>query len=498
MANTYEVWGKPGLAGTLPEVARKAGRSVSVPSAKEFAASAWRKQFTRRLAASDTLVLTATISMVYLVRPMPLGLDLAMTGMSALVLILALMLMRTRSTEVIGIGVREYKRVVDATVLSAGVIAMAIMVFEAYGSRQGLLIFYPTALLLLLSSRWTWRRWLLTKAVQGYALSQVLVVGRAEDIAYVVRQLQKNAAAAYKVVGLLKDQGSNEQLPNIGVPVRQGLDQLERSVEDCGADAVIVAGPLTGGNAALKDMSWRLERTSTNVVVVSSLTNVAGPRISTRPVEGLPLMHVEMPSFVGGHHVVKRVMDVVLAGTALLFLAPVFGLLALLVKRDSEGPAFFSQERVGLNGKTFRMYKFRSMVVNAESELERLKSLNEGNGLLFKMREDPRVTKVGHWMRKYSLDELPQIYNVLRGDMSLVGPRPPLPSEVEKYRGHTGGRLFIKPGLTGLWQINGRSNLDWEESVRLDLYYVENWSVTGDFMIMWRTVKVMIKPDGAY
>lgn len=498
MANTYEVWGKPGLAGSLPEVTRSTGRNISVPTSKEFAASAWRRQFTRRLAASDTLVLAATTSLVYLIRPLPLGLDLAMIGISALVLVLALVLMRTRSTEVIGNGVREYKRVVDATVLCAGVIAMVIMVFEAYGSRQGLLIFYPTALLLLLSSRWMWRRWLLAKAVHGYALSQVLVVGSSEDIAYVVRQLQKNAAAAYKVVGLLQDHGSSEQLPSIGVPVSQGLDQLEASVEDSGADAVIVAGPLSGGNTALKDLSWRLERTNTNVVVVSSLTNVAGPRISTRPVDGLPLMHVEMPSFVGGHHVVKRVMDVVLSGVALLFLAPVFGLLMLLVKRDSAGPAFFSQERVGLNGKTFKMYKFRSMVVNAESELERLKELNEGSGLLFKMREDPRVTKVGRWMRKYSLDELPQIYNVLRGDMSLVGPRPPLPSEVEEYRGHTGRRLFIKPGLTGLWQINGRSNLDWEESVRLDLYYVENWSVTGDLMIMWRTVKVMVKPDGAY
>lgn len=498
MSNTYEVWGKPGLAGHGHGGARSSGNSVAWPTDARINSATWRKRFTRRLAISDTVLLVVIATILWFALPVPTPIDLAMNIASMVVLLLALTLMRTRTTEVIGIGVREYKRVVDATALSAGLVAVGIMIFEAYDSRQELLIFYPTSLVLLLASRWLWRRWLLAKASQGYALSQVLVVGCAEDISYVVRQLRKNAEAAYKVVGLLADQECNEKLVSIGVPVHQGLDSLERAVEGTGADSVVVAGPLEGGNTALKDLSWRLERTRTNLVVVSSLTNVAGPRISTRPVEGLPLMHVEMPSFVGGHHLVKRVMDIILSAIALICLAPVFGVLALLVSRDSAGPVFFSQVRVGQHGKTFRMYKFRSMVVNAEAELERLKELNEGNGVLFKMREDPRVTRVGTWLRKYSLDELPQIYNVLRGDMSLVGPRPPLPSEVEEYRGHTGRRLFIKPGLTGLWQINGRSDLDWEESVRLDLYYVENWSVTGDLMIMWRTFKVMLKPEGAY
>jgi len=187
-----------------------------------------------------------------------------------------------------------------------------------------------------------------------------------------------------------------------------------------------------------------------------------------------------------------------LSASALIVLLPVFAALAVLIKKDSPGPTFFVQKRVGVNGNTFRMFKFRSMHSNAEELLDQLQSQSEGNGLLFKMKDDPRVTQVGRWIRKYSLDELPQIFNVLRGEMSLVGPRPPLPKEVQAYEGHVGRRLYIKPGLTGLWQVSGRSDLDWEESVRLDLYYVENWSLTGDIMIMWRTFKVMLNPVGAY
>lgn len=281
-------------------------------------------------------------------------------------------------------------------------------------------------------------------------------------------------------------------------PQRAGLTTLENVVASSGADAVIVAGSLREGSEAVKNLGWRLEESRTQIILVSSLTNVAGPRIRMRPVEGLPLMHVDLPNFDGGHHVVKRMMDILLSAVALLVLLPVFAVLALIVKRDSTGPAFFAQQRVGRSGEPFKMYKFRSMVVDAEARLEALRDQNEGNGHLFKLKNDPRVTNVGRWMRKYSLDELPQLLNVLKGDMSLVGPRPPLASEVAQYERETERRLYIKPGVTGLWQTRGRNDLPMDESIRLDLYYVENWSVTGDIMIMWRTVKVMIKPEGAY
>ncbi|MES2094829.1 MAG: sugar transferase, partial [Actinomycetota bacterium] len=195
---------------------------------------------------------------------------------------------------------------------------------------------------------------------------------------------------------------------------------------------------------------------------------------------------------------VKRMLDVTLASLALLVLIPVFLVVASAIRRDSAGPVLFRQERVGRNGGTFRMLKFRSMVSTAEADLLDLLDQNEGSGPLFKLKNDPRITRVGRTLRKYSIDELPQFWNVLVGDMSLVGPRPPLPAEVQGYEDHVHRRLYIKPGLTGMWQVNGRSNLSWEESVRLDLYYVENWSLTGDLIILWRTFRVLVAPVGAY
>jgi exopolysaccharide biosynthesis polyprenyl glycosylphosphotransferase len=209
-------------------------------------------------------------------------------------------------------------------------------------------------------------------------------------------------------------------------------------------------------------------------------------------------MHVELPRYAGGKHALKRLLDVILSALALLALSPVFAVLAVMIRLDSPGPVIFRQQRIGRGGRTFMMYKFRSMVATAEDELLGLQGQNEGSGLLFKMRNDPRVTRAGQWLRRYSLDELPQFWNVLLGDMSLVGPRPPLQREVDGYENHVRRRLYIKPGLTGMWQVNGRSDLNWQDSVRLDLYYVENWSIAGDIVILWRTAKQMIKPTGAY
>lgn len=422
---------------------------------------------------------------------------LTATAIAAVWLFL-LVVCRTRSPQHIGVGAREYKRVIDASCLAFGWVAAFTVVFESDILRRYLLLVFPIGAVAILVERWLWRHWLLHQREKGHALSQVLIVGGPNDINYVANQLTKKCGPAYKIVGIILDHGEHTALKDTRFPTFGGMASLEQAVSTSGADAVVVAGDLTGGHQAIRDLGWKLEESRTEVILVSSLTNVAGPRIRTRPVEGLPLMHVELPLFEGGHHVVKRAMDIVLSAVALLVLLPVFAVLAILIKRDSKGTVFFTQERVGRHGETFRMFKFRSMREHAESELDVLREQNEAAGPLFKMENDPRVTKVGSWMRKHSLDELPQFFNVLRGDMSMVGPRPPLPDEASSYEGSTGRRLYIKPGVTGLWQINGRSLLDWEESVRLDLYYVENWSVTGDLMIMWRTFKVMINPVGAY
>jgi len=262
--------------------------------------------------------------------------------------------------------------------------------------------------------------------------------------------------------------------------------------------AVMIAGELPGGRQQIRDLGWALENSRVELILVSRLTDVAGPRIHLRPVEGLPMVHVDLPQYSGFNHTVKRGIDLVIAGTALLMLAPLLVVIAVVVRIDSRGPALFRQERVGVQGAKFIMLKFRSMIVDAEQRRAELSSGNQGSGPLFKLKDDPRVTGVGAFLRRYSLDELPQLWNVLVGDMSLVGPRPPLPGEVAQYEERVNRRLLTKPGITGLWQVSGRSDLSWEDSVKIDLYYVENWSVTSDFLILLRTVRAVFRRNGAY
>jgi exopolysaccharide biosynthesis polyprenyl glycosylphosphotransferase len=229
-----------------------------------------------------------------------------------------------------------------------------------------------------------------------------------------------------------------------------------------------------------------------------ALTDVAGPRIHMQPLAGLPLIHVTTPNLEGLKAVAKRGFDFCAALVLLTVLALPMCVVALLVRLDSSGPAMFRQTRIGRSGEVFSMLKFRSMVIDAEKQLPRLAELNDGNAVLFKMKDDPRITRVGKFIRRYSIDELPQLFNVFGGSMSLVGPRPPLDREVKQYEDHVHRRFMVKPGITGLWQVSGRSNLTWEETVRLDLYYVENWSMAGDFVILFRTARAVVASEGAY
>jgi exopolysaccharide biosynthesis polyprenyl glycosylphosphotransferase len=246
----------------------------------------------------------------------------------------------------------------------------------------------------------------------------------------------------------------------------------------------------------LRTLSWELEGSGLELLVAPGLVEVAGPRLHIRPFDGLPLLSVEQPRFSGWRRVVKGTIDRFAALAAIVLLLPVLAVIALLVRRS--GPVFYRQQRVGLNGAEFSMLKFRSMVVGADLQVAGLSDGNDADGLLFKMRADPRVTPVGRWLRRLSLDELPQLLNVVRGEMSLVGPRPPLPAEVARYDSSVSRRLLVKPGLTGLWQISGRSDLPWEEAVRLDLRYVENWSLAMDLLILWKTGRAVVTAAGAY
>jgi exopolysaccharide biosynthesis polyprenyl glycosylphosphotransferase len=232
--------------------------------------------------------------------------------------------------------------------------------------------------------------------------------------------------------------------------------------------------------------------------VAPALLDVAGPRTTIRPVAGLTLLHVDHPELAGGKQVVKAVFDKMVALTAVILLAPLFAVIMMAIRLGDHGPVFFRQTRVGKDGRTFAVWKFRTMVVDAEARKAELTAQNEAAGALFKMRQDPRVTKAGSRLRRSSLDELPQLFNVLVGDMSLVGPRPPLPAEAAKYGDHMRRRLVVKPGITGLWQVNGRSDLAWDEAVRLDLRYVENWSLALDLQILWKTWSAVVRGHGAY
>jgi len=259
---------------------------------------------------------------------------------------------------------------------------------------------------------------------------------------------------------------------------------------------------VTGGDATrqsyLRELSWSLEGADVEILVHPGLVEVAGPRMHIRPYEGLPLLYVEQPHFTGWRRFIKRATDLTLTTLGLLVISPLLGAIALAVKLNDGGPVIFRQTRVGLDGSTFTMFKFRSMRVDAEASLAKLRAGNPNIGLMFKMQTDPRITSVGKILRRYSLDELPQLFNVLAGSMSLVGPRPPLPAEVDVYEDHARRRLLVTPGLTGLWQVSGRSLLSWEETIRLDLRYIENWTLTLDLLIMWKTAFAVLAKKGAF
>ena len=500
----------PAPTFTFPDF--KAAKLGRVASSSRREGVRWANRYRYLLIAADALVIAAVTAAAHLTR---FGLSTAtvveagkfhidylhISVAIAAAWMLALGLYKSRDTRIVGIGIDEYRRVVSASAMLLGLIALVCFVLNIDIARGFFALALPTGVVGLLTARWSLRRWLSRQRIHGHYLSRVIVLGRPNDVRYVVSQIELKSGAAYKVVGVALAGAQSPAAFSQGGHIFKVVGD-ERSVVEAvasvDADAVIVAGPMKGGGRYIQRLGWKLEQSSTQLILTTGLTNVAGPRIHSRPVEGLPLMHVELPQYSGAKHALKRIFDVVLAAVSLVALLPVFVFLAVLIKRDSPGPVIFRQERVGRGGEKFHMLKFRSMVESAEDDLAGLLEQNEGAGVLFKMQNDPRVTKVGRWMRKHSLDELPQIWNVLKGDMSLVGPRPPLQREVDKYQNKVLRRLYIKPGLTGMWQINGRSELNWRDSVRLDLYYVENWSLAGDLIIIWRTAKMLIKPVGAY
>jgi exopolysaccharide biosynthesis polyprenyl glycosylphosphotransferase len=464
----------------------------------------WQRRYLRLLVMVDLAIVLASTLVALHVRfgsanESVHGVSYAMLSLILVPSWMAFLVMsRAYEMRFVGTGADEFKRVSSASLRLMAVVAVIAYTFKLDLARGYVAIALPVGTLTLLLGRYGQRKWLHAQRRRGNYLRRVIVVGGVDGIHDLASQLADYPYVGYTLVGACLPTPSEAfALPE--VPVLGSLTQVMRAVEEANADTVAVASGPGMSPAVLRRLSWEIEGTGIDLVVAPALLDVAGPRISVRPVAGLPLLHVEEPELSGVRQLMKATVEWAFATVAFLLALPVLVALAIIVRIDSQGAPLFRQTRVGKAGHEFTVYKLRTMRADAESLLDSLREQNEAaDGLLFKIREDPRVTTVGRWLRKWSLDELPQLWNVVRGDMALVGPRPPLPGEVALYGPEVARRLLVRPGITGLWQVSGRSNLSWDDSVRLDLYYVENWSLALDAMIVWKTVFAIFRREGAY
>jgi exopolysaccharide biosynthesis polyprenyl glycosylphosphotransferase len=400
---------------------------------------------------------------------------------------------------VLGLGSDEFQRIFRALVGLTAVVAFVSYAAKLEVARAYVVVALPVAALLSLLGHYAIRKHLHHQRKRGHGVQRVVAVGGEHAVVDLITRLHQERHCGMRVVGACLASGEGTHLAEVDVPMLGGLDDIRKALQESDADTVAVVAGAEVGPDRLRRLAWELETTDTDLVVTPGLIEVAGPRLHIRPVTGLPLVHVEKPEFAGPRRLLKGILDRAVAAIALMLLAPLLLVLAVSIRLTSPGPVIFRQVRVGRNGKSFTMLKFRTMCQDAEERQAELLAYNErSEGLLFKIKDDPRITRVGRVLRKYSLDELPQLVNVLTGSMALVGPRPPLPHEVAMYGDDVRRRLLVKPGVTGLWQISGRSDLTWDESVRLDLRYVENWSFVLDLMILWKTGTAILRSRGAY
>ncbi len=461
----------------------------------------WQRRYLRRALLVDVSVGVgaALLGLLRFHAEVPGTPYLVLTAALPAAWLLCLAIGRAYEPRFLFVGNDEYRRVINAALwLSAAVVVSSYAVnFEL--ARGYAAITLSVLALATLLGRFLLRQKLHRARQRGECMRPVLVMGYERAVAELCRQLDRQPHHGMQVVGaLLPDRIRPGALSDVGVPVAGCFADAAQAVARTGADTVaVLACPELDGQA-LRRLAWELEKSGTDLIVAPALIDAAGARTTIRPIDGLPMLHVEHPEFSGARRLVKGLIDRTLAAVVLLLAAPVMAFIAIRIRLDSQGAALFRQERVGRDGSRFVLLKFRTMHVDAESRLAALLQQNEGDGVLFKIRDDPRITSVGGFLRRYSLDELPQLFNVLAGQMSLVGPRPPLDSEVAQYERDAHRRLVVKPGMTGLWQVSGRSNLSWEESVRLDLRYVENWSLTSDFIILARTLSAVVRSSGAY
>ncbi|HEY0322452.1 MAG TPA: sugar transferase [Pyrinomonadaceae bacterium] len=384
--------------------------------------------------------------------------------------------------------------------------------FSAFSYSRGVFIF---DFLLVLAATSALR--VLVRGLQSVVrqrdinLIPTLVVGRGAEAALCIREMRERPSLGYRVIGVVENGTIDRSVPEVyeGVPVVSDLKGLPEAIRDSGANEVIIADPQVNGDALFDVMMRCGRRRGVEFRIAPSLFNCIPRKTEIDQIGALPMIRLFREPLSGGARLVKRAFDLAIASFALLIFSPLWFLIAVLIKLDSRGPVIYKQERVGMDGRIFLFYKFRTMRADADDRLHReyqeklIAGRPEANvgdveKPAYKLRADARITRLGRILRRLSLDELPQLLNVLRGDMSVVGPRPPIPYEVENYELWHRKRLDMKPGVTGLWQVSGRNRLPFEEMVRLDLFYIENWSLLLDLKIILRTLPVMLRGDDAY
>ncbi len=488
------------LSDTEPE---QSPIPADAPGRRDLAGfSTWSRRYTVRLMLLDVLV--GMLAVVGAAALFPHIISFSTPKLAVLIIgagvawPIAVAASRGYERNIIGVGSDEMRAIFRGGVLAIAAGAVPSAITDRYGVVALCVMAVPLACLASLAVRFAARKQLHHQQRLGRNVRKVIVVGSADAAAELSAVLTREPHCGMTVVGACVPQSQLLIAREAGLKVVGDLDQVPELIKTYDADAVAVTAGEATRHHYLRELSWSLEGAGVELLVHPGLIEVAGPRMHIRPYVGLPLLQVEQPHFAGWRRFAKRATDIVLTSIGLVVISPVMALIALAVKLSDRGPVIFRQTRVGLDGSTFTMFKFRSMHTDAEARLAQLRAQNPNIGLMFKLDKDPRVTRVGRFLRKYSLDELPQLFNILTGSMSLVGPRPPLQSEVAVYEDHARRRLLVTPGLTGLWQVSGRSLLSWEETVRLDLRYVENWNLTLDLLIIWKTVFAVMAKRGAF
>ena len=472
----------------------------------------WQRRYAANLRLTDTLVVAAAVAAAQYLRfgtvttattdyagILPTAFSIALTALWLAFLVA----FRTRSPRFIGAGIEEYRRVIAASLWMFLLLAVAELLLKLELSRGYLVVAFGLGISGLLLSRLMWRKYAVRQHRNGRFQTAVLAIGELDAVAHFAAEVVADVESGYRLVGacvLGADglRGDHLTVDDVRIPIVGGEGHALRAIHSLGADTVVIAGAGRLGCHDIRRLSWQLEPIGVDLLMAPGVMDVAASRLTVRPIGGMPLLSVGKPQYRGAKRSVKRAFDVCFSAFALVLAMPVLLLAALAIKLTSRGPVLYTAERIGIDGTPFAMFKLRTMVEDADQQLAALLDRNESDGVLFKIRDDPRITPVGRILRKYSIDELPQLVNVLRGEMSIVGPRPPLKREVDSYDSDVQRRLLVRPGITGLWQVSGRADLLWDKAVRLDLSYVDNWSMVGDIVIIAKTVQAVYKSRGAY